>query len=215
MTDTALLLQGTDEWRAARAGSLGASQVADAMARTKKGWGASRANVMALLLTERLTGQPTMGFVSAAMQWGTATEPDARVEYEFQKNVEVVEVGLIRHPKIKGTHASPDGLVGTDGLVEFKCPNTATHLDTLLYESVPGEYVTQCMWQMACLPDRTFCDFVSFDPRLPQRMRMFCRRIHRDDAAISQLETQVSIFLDELENKIIDLDRIYPAEIAA
>lgn len=212
---TEALLQGTDEWRLARAGSLGASQLAEALARTKTGWGASRANVMAQLLVERLTGKPTEGYVNAAMQWGTATEPDARAEYEFQKDVEVVQVGLIRHPKIKGTHASPDGLVGADGLVEFKCPMTATHLETLLYATVPGKYIHQCMWQMACLPDRKWCDFVSFDPRLPQRMRMFCRRIERDDIAISQLEAQVQDFLWELDNKILDLDRIYPTEIAA
>lgn len=211
----AALLQGTDEWRLARAGSLGASQIAEALARTKTGWGASRANVMAQLLVERLTGVPTEGYVSAAMQWGTEKEPDARAEYEFQKDVEVVAVGLVRHPRIKGTHASPDGLVGADGLVEIKCPNTATALETLLYDTVPGKYVTQCMWQMACLPDRKWCDFVSFDPRLPQRMRMFCRRIHRDDTHIAQLEVQVSAFLEELNNKIIDLDRIYPAEVAA
>lgn len=215
MTDTALLLQGTDEWRAARAGSLGASQIADALARTKSGWGASRGNLMAQLLVERLTGAPTVGFVSAAMQWGTEKEPDARAEYEFQKDVEVAQLGLVRHPKIKGTHASPDGLVGADGLVEIKCPLSATHLETLLYDTVPGKYTTQCMWQMACLPDRKWCDFVSFDPRLPQRMRMFCRRIERDDIAISQLEAQVQDFLQELENKIVDLDRIYPTEVAA
>lgn len=212
---TEALLQGTDEWRLARAGSLGASQLADAMARTKTGWGASRANVMAQILVERLTGKPTETYSSPAMQWGTATEPDARTEYEFQKDVEVVQVGLVRHPRIIGTHASPDGLVGTDGLVEFKCPNTATHVETLLYGSVPGKYISQCMWQMACLPDRKWCDFVSFDPRLPQRLRMFCKRIHRDDIAIAALEAQVEMFLQELENRILDLTRIYPAEIAA
>ncbi len=212
---TEALLQGTDEWRLARAGSLGASQLADALRRTKTGWGASRANLMADLLVERLTGKPTAHYESEAMRWGTATEPDARAEYEFQKDVEVTQIGLVRHPKIVGTHASPDGLVGADGLVEFKCPMTATHIETLLYGSVPGEYVTQCMWQMACLPDRKWCDFVSFDPRLPQRLRMFCKRIERDDIYIDQLEHQAQDFLTELEIRIADLTRLYPTEIAA
>lgn len=212
--DTALLLQGTDEWRQARCGSLGASQIADAMARTKTGWGASRRNLMADLLVERLTHKPVERYVNAAMQWGTATEPEARAEYEFQKDVEIAPVGLIRHPTIKGTHASHDGLVGADGLVEFKCPLTATHLETLLGGSVPGEYVTQMQWQMACLPERQWCDFVSFDPRLPQKLRMFCKRVPRDPGYILQLEGNVRDFLEELENKLHDLTLVY-GEIAA
>lgn len=208
------LIQGTDDWRQARAGSLGASQVAEAMAHTKTGWGASRRNLMANLLVERLTGRATDHYISAAMQWGTDTEPAARAEYEFQKDVELVSIGLVRHPTIPHTHASPDALVGADGLAEFKCPNTATHLETLLGGSVAGEYVTQMQWQMACT-GRSWCDFVSFDPRLPQRLRMFCKRVPRDPVAISQMENDVAQFLRELNEKIADLSRVYGAEIAA
>src|SRR4051812_34183970 len=110
----ASLEQGSQEWLQARCGSLGASEVADAIARTKTGWGASRANTMAALIVERLTGVPQETFVSAAMKHGTDTEPQARAEYEFMRDVEIVQVGLIRHPFIAGTHASPDGLIGED-----------------------------------------------------------------------------------------------------
>lgn len=196
------LVQGTPEWRSARAGSLGASQVAEALSRVKSGgWGAGRANVMAQLLTERLTGTPSDCFVNAAMQHGTDTEPQARSLYSFAQDVDVVEVGLVRHPTIKGTHASPDGLVGRDGLVEIKCPTSATHLDTLLGASVPGKYVTQMMWQMACT-GRQFCDFVSYDPRMPVDLQLFICRVPRDDAMVAELEAEVRAFLTELDAKI-------------
>jgi putative phage-type endonuclease len=160
------LIQGSEEWKLARCGSLGASRLADAVARTKTGYGASRANLMAELLVERLTGIPTDGFVSPAMQWGTDKEPDARAAYEFRSDVEVAQVGIVPHPTIAGTHASPDGLVDTYGLIEIKCPNTASHVETLLGDEIAGKYVTQMQWQMACT-GRDWCDFVSFDPRLP------------------------------------------------
>mgnify|MGYP001616056014 FL=1 len=208
MNDTVALIQGSEEWKQARCGSLGASRVADAMARTKTGWGASRANLMAELLVERLTGRPTEGYVSAAMQWGIDTEPDAITEYEFRKGVEVVRVGLIRHPRIPLTHASPDAFVGAEGLIQVKCPQTATHLDYLISETLPGNYRTQVMWELACT-GRRWCDFWSFDPRLPEKLKVFCTRIERDDVYIAQLEEAVAIFLLELESKILQLEKKY------
>jgi putative phage-type endonuclease len=131
--------QRTDEWFSARLGCVTASRTADVMAKTKSGYGASRENYMAQLITERLTGQASDGFSSAAMQWGTETEPQAREAYEFFTGETVEETGFVLHPSIKHFGASPDGLVGQDGLIEIKCPNTATHIDTLLTEKVPSK----------------------------------------------------------------------------
>jgi len=201
------LIQGTPEWIAARVGSLGASRVADAVARTKSGWGTSRANLMAEIIAERLTGVAAENYTNAAMQWGTAMEPEARAAYEFSEDVEVTTVGLVRHPRIQGTHASPDGLVGADGLVEIKCPNTANHIDTLLGDaSIAGKYVTQMQWQMACT-GRRWCDFVSYDPRLPEEHRLFVQRIPRDDRHIAELERDIISFLAEVEDKLARLQQ--------
>ena len=198
------LIQGTDEWLQARCGSLGASSVADATAKTKSGWGASRANVMARLLVERLTGSPQNTYTNAAMQWGTETEPQARAAYELIMDAEVLEVGLCMHPDIDGSHASPDGLVGDLGLLEIKCPQTATHIDTLLGKAIDGKYIKQMQWQMACT-NREWCDFVSFDPRLPPDLQFFCQRVERDNKLIAELEDQVCEFLKELESKLVRL----------
>lgn len=210
------LVQGTEEWRAARAGSLGASQISDALAKTKTGWGASRANLAAQLVVERLTGKPTEGFTSAAMLWGTEQEPEARLAYEFATDVSVVQVGLVPHPTIKGTHASPDGLVGEDGLLEIKCPQSATHIETLLGGAIPAKYQTQMLWQMQCT-GRQWCDFVSFDPRMPEEMRLFIKRLDRDDARIAELEAEVTAFLTEIDATVAELTRRYglPAAMAA
>lgn len=210
---TEQLVQGSPEWLAARAGSLGASQVALAIAQTKSGWGASRANIMAQLVAERLTGVPQDTFTNAAMLWGTDTEPHARAAYAFYRDAPVTEVGLVRHPRIEGTHASPDGLVGDDGLVEIKCPNTATHIETLRGDKVPTKYVTQMQWQMACT-DRQWCDFASFDPRLPEEMRLFVTRVERDETRIGELEELVTEFLGEVATTLADLEARYGRKAA-
>ena len=206
------MIQGSEEWLQARCGRVTASRVADIIAKTKTGYGASRANYMAELIAERLTGEPTRGFTNAAMEWGTANESGARWAYEFLHDVTVEEVGFIPHPQIATAGASPDGLVGTDGLVEIKAPNTATHIDTLLSGTIPGKYVTQMLWQMACT-DRQWCDFVSYDPRLPASMRVFVKRLHRDEDQIKTLEAEVIKFLYELEEKLTAL-RAYQKDAA-
>lgn len=202
------LIQGSQEWILARVGSLGASRVHDAIARTKTGFGASRPNLMAELLCERLTGQPAEKFTNGAMVWGTEKEPEARDAYAWRMDCEVTQVGLIKHPTIIGSHASPDGLVGSNGMVEIKAPNSATHLETLLSGTVPAKYVTQMMWQLTC-GGRDWCDFVSYDPRLPDNMRLFVKRIDRDDKLIAELETMVTDFLAELDAKITALTAKY------
>ena len=208
------IIQGSAEWFGARLGRVTASRVADVIAETKSGWGASRANYMAQLVAERLTGEVAETFSNAAMKWGTEMEPDARAAYQFYRDALVVEVGFVPHPRITMSGASPDGLVGEDGLVEFKCPNTATHIETLIGQTVPSKYITQMQWQMACT-GRQWCDFGSFDPRLPEDMRLFVRRVDRDDALIADLEAKVSDFLAETDAKVEALTRLYSTAKAA
>ncbi|MEN6549135.1 MAG: lambda exonuclease family protein, partial [Armatimonadia bacterium] len=153
-------------------------------------------------------------FSNAAMQWGTEKEPDARAAYEFRTDAEVTQVGFVAHPSIPMTGASPDGMVGDVGLIEIKCPNTATHLDTLLSRTVPGKYITQMQWQMACA-GRQWCDFVSYDPRLPESMRVFVQRVPRDADLISSLEKEVADFLSELDAKLAQLVATYERREAA
>lgn len=203
-----MIVQGSQEWLQLRAGRVTASRVADVTARTKSGYGASRANYMAELIAERLTGAPSPSFTNAAMQHGVEQEPHARAAYSFLHDVDVEEIAFVDHPEIAMSGASPDGLVGLDGLVEFKCPNTATHLDTLLSETVPGKYITQMQWQMACT-GRAWCDFASFDPRLPPSMQLFVKRVERDASLILDLETEVSAFLAQLDAKVAALTERY------
>ena len=208
------LIQGSPEWFAARCGKVTASRVADLIAKTKSGWGASRANYMAELIAERLTGTPAPSFTNGAMQWGTDTEPQGLAAYEFFRDATVVQVGLVPHPKIEMTAASPDGLVGDDGMIEIKCPNTATHIDTVLRQAVPTKYLTQMQWQMACA-ERQWCDFASYDPRMPAHLSLFVKRIERDDDRIVELETLVVEFLAEIDAKINQLNSINSKQEAA
>ena len=197
--------QGTPEWFAARLGNVTASRVADVIAKTKSGYSASRDNYMAQLICERMTGTVAESFTNAAMQWGTETEPLARAAYESHADVLVDEVGYISHPLIEYAGASPDGLVGLFGLLEIKCPNSATHIDTLISEQVPTKYITQMQWQMACT-SRQWCDFVSFDPRLPNGLQLFVKRVEFDTEYAAMLEEEVKKFLAELDNKISKLN---------
>jgi putative phage-type endonuclease len=196
--------QGTEEWFTIRIGKVTASRVADVIAKTKTGYSATRDNYMAQLVCERLTGQKGESFTNAAMQHGTDTEPLARAAYEAYADVLVDEVGFVPHPSIIMAGASPDGLVGDDGLLEIKCPNTATHIETLLSQSVPGKYNTQMQFQMACT-GRQWCDFVSFDNRLPEELQLFVKRVPRDNEFIKQMEDEVVKFLNELDIKIAQL----------
>lgn len=199
--------QRTDEWFAARLGKVTASRVADVIATTKTGYSASRANYMAQLVVERMTGKQTESYTNAAMEWGTNTEPLARAAYESEKGLLVDETGLVDHPSIPMSGASPDGLVGDDGLIEIKCPNTATHIENLLSKSVDKKYITQMQWQMACT-GRKWCDFVSFDPRMGEGLQMVVIRVDRDEDYIQMLETEIKKFLGEVESKIKQLEEI-------
>lgn len=200
--------QGSVEWLKLRAGRVTASRVADVIAKTKTGVSASRAKYAGELIAERLTGVPAERYSNAAMAWGTEMEPEARSAYEYNRAAVVEQVAFVLHPTIGDSGASPDGLVDVDGLVEIKCPETRTHIETLLGQSVPSKYVTQMQWQMACT-GRAWCDFVSYDPRLPEPMRFFCKRVMRDDVLIAELEREVVAFLNEVRGTVAQLQRIY------
>ena len=193
--------QRSTEWFTARLGKVTASRVADVIAKTKTGYSTSRENYMAQLVCERMTGTQGESYNNAAMQWGTDQEPLARAAYEAAKDVLVDEVGFVIHPTISNAGASPDGLVGDDGLIEIKCPNTATHIDTLLSDKVPSKYNTQMQWQLVCT-GRKWCDFVSFDPRMPEGLQLFIQRVDFDAEYVKMLEAEITGFLGELETKI-------------
>lgn len=202
-----MMEQGSEEWFTIRIGKVTASRVADVIAKTKTGYSASRDNYMAQLVCERLTSQKGESFTNAAMQHGTDTEPLARAAYEALKDVLVDEVGFVPHPTIKMAGASPDGMVGDDGLLEIKCPNTATHIETLLSESVPGKYFTQMQFQLSCT-GRQWCDFVSFDNRLPEELQLFVKRVPRDEVFIRLIEAEIVQFIAELDDKINKLMKV-------
>jgi len=202
-----MIEQGSPEWFAQRLGKVTASRVADVIAKTKTGYSTSRDNYMAQLVCERMTNTVAESYSNSAMQWGTETEPLARAAYEAHADVLVDEVAMINHPTIEAAGASPDGLVGTEGQIEIKCPNSATAIDTLLTQTVPSKYITQIQFQLACT-GRKWADFVSFDPRLPKELQLFVKRVPRDDAYIQMLEKEVVQFLTELDGKITKLNEL-------
>lgn len=193
--------QGTNEWFEARLGKVTASRVVDVVAQTKSGYSTSRANYMAQLVVERITGKVEESYSNAAMAWGIEHEPMARAEYEILRGVMVNEVGFVPHPTIENSGASPDGLVGDKGLIEIKCPNTATHIETLLTREIPKKYICQMFWQMACT-GREWCDFVSYDPRMPDHLKLCIINVPYNAELIGELETEIAKFLSEVDLKV-------------
>ena len=201
--------QGTTEWHAMRLGKVTASRIADVMSKGKgSAESAGVRNYRAQLVCERLTGQKEDSYINSAMQRGTDLEPMARECYEFLQGVTVDQIAFVDHPTVPMSGASPDGLVGDDGLVEIKCPNTATHLDYLESISAPSNYILQMLWQMACT-GRQWCDFVSYDPRLPEELQLLVVRYHRVDSEIQAIESAVTAFNSSIESKIANLKAIY------
>ena len=166
---------------------------------------AAYTNYQAQLIAERLTGQPYESFVSGAMEWGIEKEAEARSLYAFMTDHDVEDVGFVNHPSIDMTGASPDGLIGTDGLLEIKCPNTATHIKTFTSGTIDKKYRNQMTWQMICT-ERSWCDFVSHDPRLPAEYNLCIIRFERDDEEVKQMELKVKDFLSALEDKLSDMN---------
>lgn len=193
-----MIEQGSPEWFAMRAGKVTASKVSDVMsAITTAGY----KNYLADLVVERLTGNKTESFTNAAMQWGVDQEPIARAEYEVKTGNFVDQIAFVDHPTIANFGCSPDGLVGDDGLIEIKCPNTATHIDYVMQDKVPTKYIPQIQCQLA-VTGRKWCDFVSFDPRLPDGLQILIVRLERDDEYIEKLEARVVKFLDEVNSAV-------------
>ena len=191
-----------EDWLKSRYGWATASRLADLMAKTKTGVSASRAKYMAQVCVERMTGQPyDSGFTSAAMARGIELEPIAIAAYEADQFVSVEPAKFVPHPRIKWAGASPDGLVGADGLVECKCPETHTHLETLDGKKIDRRYMLQMQFQMACA-EREWCDYVSFDDRLPGALALHVRRVERDDKMIAEIESEVEAFLAEAEERL-------------
>lgn len=207
--------QGSEAWKAARLGRLTASRVADATDLLKSGKpGAKRESYMGELIAERLTGLVVEKYQNDLMRWGAAQEPQARSLYEFMRDVDVELVGFVPHPTIPMAGASPDGLVGSAGMIEIKAPSTMTHVNTLLAQEIPEEHVKQIDWQMACT-GRLWTDFVSYDPRLPPHLALFIKRRERDADAIAELEAQARKFLAEIDTKVTALEALYARKEAA
>jgi putative phage-type endonuclease len=203
-----MMEQRTDDWFTARLGKVTASSLYKVLAKTKTGYGADRGNYMTQLVLERVTGTKADSYTNAAMQWGIDQEPFARAAYEASRGVMVDEVGFIPHPTIAAAGASPDGLVGDDGMVEIKCPDSKTALECWLAENpVESKYFAQMQWQMRCA-DRSWCDYVVFDPRMPAKAQLFVVRVLRDDKWLADVESEVIKFLAEVDAKVAALKKI-------
>jgi len=207
-----MITQGSDEWFQARLGKATASRIKDVIAKTQSGPAATRANYLTELVIERITGVKEEGFTNGFMAWGTDQEPEARRRYESEKGILVQEIGFVDHPTIPMSGASPDGLVGSEGILEIKCPSTKTHIETLLADKIPPQYVAQVQWQMACTK-RSWADFVSFDPRMPENAQFFCVRVSADSDYIKTLEEEVVKFLAEVEETIKQLNRRFKCTV--
>jgi putative phage-type endonuclease len=199
--------QRSDAWHEIRLGKATASRIADIIAKTKSGYSASRDNYMAQLICERLTGQKAESFTNSAMEWGVANEALAISAYENATNVLVEAVGFVDHPTIAMSGASPDGLVSLFGCIECKCPQTNTQIETLLADKVPTKYLPQIQWQLRCC-ERQWADFISYDPRLPQDLQLFVKRVEFDPEYVAMLEKEVIQFLAELDDKVNKLTNL-------
>ena len=192
-----MIEQGTPEWFAMRLGKVTASRITDVLAKVKTGEAVTREDYRTELVVQRLTNQPSETFTNPAMEWGVEQEPMARIAYEAQANVFVEQVSFVEHPTIEWFGCSPDGLVGEDGLLEIKCPSSKNHIKYLLGGKPPAKYVPQMQCQMA-VTGRKWCDFVSYDPRLPEDLQLFVVRLERDVSFIMSMEEEVDKFLKEV-----------------
>lgn len=192
--------QGTDEWFDIRLGKATASRFKDILSTIKSGESAARRNYRAELVVERLTGKPLDRFKTSAMEWGTDTEDLARMTYMLTTGNKVEETGFWEHPALEAG-ASPDGLVGEDGLLEIKCKNLANHIETLRNGKMPKEHEAQVQGQML-MTNRKWCDFVSFAPELFENAQIMIVRIYRDDSYIKELEDQLEMFLKEVDTEV-------------
>lgn len=197
--------QRSEEWFKARLGKVTASRVADILAKIKSGESASRRNYKIQLVSERLTGEKQETYINQAMQDGIDREFYARERY-VQQFGEVEEVGFIQHPTLEAG-ASPDGIVGEDGIIEIKCPMGTTHTETLMSQDVPSKYMPQIQFQLLCT-GRKWCDFVSYNPMFPEHLQVFVKRVEADVDYQKELEVEVKKFLSEVDDVINRLKEI-------
>lgn len=201
--------QGTQTWRDERSGRVTASRISDVMAKPMKGRAESstRRNYRAQLICEILSGKPVEDqFVSWDMKRAIELEPLARAEYELARDAIVHTAGFIPHPRIARAGASPDGLIDPGGMVQFKVPKTATHLDWLMAKVVPTEHKDQMFFEMACT-GRQWSDFVSYERNLPAHLQLFVVRLNRDEVAIAEIENEVIRFSAEIDEIISKLPK--------
>jgi len=199
--DRVAVEQGTPEWHQLRSGKVTASRVADILAKTKTGPSASRQNYLIELAIQRTTGIIELSYTNSAMEWGTQTEPQARVAYEVKSGNFVDQIAFVDHPTIDGFGCSPDGLVGDKGLIEIKCRNSANHWETIKLDEVPKKYWIQMQAQLSCT-GKEWNDYVSFDPRMPERSQLYIKRVFRDEEFISEMESEIKNFLLEVETEV-------------
>ena len=195
--------QGSDQWRIARLGYVSASSVSAVMA---KGAGKTRQSYLEKIVAERLTQEIGEGYSNASMEWGTQTEPQARMAYEVSCETFVTKTGFHKHPTIEWVGVSPDGLLDAENaLVEIKCPNTTTHLSYIKEGKCPAEYYKQIQCQL-WVTGRAYCDFISYDPRIKKEaLQLFVIRVERDEELIAEMESEVIKFLADVENYIKEL----------
>jgi hypothetical protein len=205
------IVQGSPEWMALRVGKIGGSRVADLLTEGRGGAESlTRRKYKNELIRERLTGRKLDTYKTPAMQRGIDLEPMARAWYEVHYNTFVDQVAIVLHPTVVGGQCSPDGIVeATNSLIEIKIPNPENHLDNILTEGKQLEqYYDQVMWQLACMPEKEFCDLVSFDPEMPDHLKGYVKRIYRDDEYIKNMEDKVTLFLQEIETIVNNLKEI-------
>lgn len=190
--------QNTPEWHAARCGKVTASRIADIMRKTKSGVSAMRETYMAELVAERLTGIQEDGYCSDAMQHGKNTEDEAARVYAFERGVKVEPVGFVLHPTLDNAGCSPDRLTDDGGLLQIKCPATKTHIATLTGKAIAPDYFKQMQMELLCT-GRMWCDFVSFDPRMPVELQLHVTRVHRCDETIDEVDKAAEAFLSDLD----------------
>jgi len=193
-----MIPQESSAWLPSRIGCLTASRFAGAIAKTRTGWAASRQKTMIELLAERMTGFAAEHYVNPAMQWGLDHEAQAWERYEEETGIMVAKSGLFMHPSIPFCGATPDRLIGNDGLGESKCPTTTTHITWIMNGVVPEEYQPQMLLQLACT-GRQWVEFVSFDPRVPPKQQLFIRRFAPHKEKVEEAEIMAREFLAELE----------------
>lgn len=190
-------LQRTDEWWKKRLGKITASRIGDIMPGARGAYKDSREALAYSLAAEWLTSTPQNTFVTHSMQWGIDQEPNAKLAYTAKTDLEIREADFYQHPTIALSGGSPDGLIQENGLVEIKCPETHTHLKSLCEYYIKPQYIYQMQWCMECA-GKTYCDFVSFDPRVKAPYNIWIYEVERDNEMIAKIKEEVLLFIDYL-----------------